>query len=164
MKRLYLIRHAKSSKDITGIKDRERPLNKRGKKEARYIGKHLKERGITAQALYSSPAKRAFDTARAIARKIGFPRKKIEVVDALYYSNIPKILKVIKNIDDTVGSAIIFGHNPEFLNLVNYLSARSIQEFPPCGVFGIGFSIDSWKKVARKKGKIVFFRTPENDF
>ncbi len=163
MKRLYLIRHAKSSKDTTGINDRERPLNERGKKEARQIGKLLKKRGISVQAVYTSPAKRAFDTARAIARKIGFPRKKIKVVNALYYSNIPKLLKVIKNIDDTVGSAVIFGHNPEFFNLVNYFSARLIQEFPPCGAFGIDFSVDSWKKVARKKGKIVFAHSPEND-
>ncbi|MFA5117351.1 MAG: histidine phosphatase family protein [Candidatus Omnitrophota bacterium] len=163
MKRLYLIRHAKSNKDIPGIKDRDRPLNKRGEKEARDTGKHLKKRGITVQAVYTSPATRALDTARAIARKIGFSRKKIKVVNALYYSNIPKLLKVIKNIDDKAGSAIIFGHNPEFLNLVNYLSGRLTQEFRPCGVFGIDFSVDSWKKVARKKGKIVFSHSPESD-
>jgi len=156
MKRLYLIRHAKSSKDISGIKDKDRPLNRLGKKEAWYIGKRLKKHGIAVQAFYSSPARRAFDTAAVIAKKIGFLRKKIKVVNSLYNSNIPKLMKVIKKIDPIVESAVIFGHNPEFLNLVNYLTPRLIKEFPVCGVFGIDFAIDSWRMAARKKGKIIF--------
>jgi len=163
MKRLYLIRHAKSNKDISGIKDKDRPLNKLGKREAWYIGKRLKKHGISVQAFYSSPARRAFDTAAVIAKKIGFLRKKIKVANSLYNSNIPKLLKVIKNIDHTMESAVIVGHNPEFLNLVNYLTPRLIKEFPVCGVFGIDFTIDSWRMVARKKGKLVFSEFPEND-
>ena len=160
MKRLYLIRHAKSSKDIAGTEDKERPLSKRGKIEVRYVDKRLKKYGIVAQALYSSPARRALDTAKAIAKKIGFPRKKIKVVNSLYNSNIPKLMKVIKKIDNRVESVIVFGHNPEFLNLVNYLTPRTIREFPTCGVFGIDFSIDSWKSASRKKGKLVFSGCP----
>ncbi|MFH1046571.1 MAG: histidine phosphatase family protein, partial [Candidatus Omnitrophota bacterium] len=163
MKRLYLIRHAKSSQDISGIKDKERPLSKRGKREVEYIGKRLKKRGIVAQALYSSPAKRALDTARLIAKKISFPRKKIKVVPSIYDSDIPQLLKVVKNIDDKVESAVIFGHNPEFLSLVNYLTPRSIKEFPVCGVFGIDFNINSWRSLPRKKGKMAFFDSPKKD-
>ena len=160
MKRLYLVRHAKSKKDNPGMKDKERPLSRYGKREVEYIGKRMKRCGIVAQALYSSPAKRALDTARGIAEKIGFSRKKIKVVSSLYASNIPKLMKVIKSIDEKVGSAIIFGHNPEFLDLFNYLTFRSIEEFPAGSVFGIYFNTDSWKKIARKKGKIVFFDCP----
>ena len=160
MKRLYLVRHAKSSKDIPRIKDKERPLSKRGKKEVAYMGKRMKKCGIVAQALYSSPAKRALDTAKAIAKKIGFPRKKIKVVNSIYYSNIPKLLKVIRGIDDEAASALIFGHNPEFINLVNYFTPRCINEFPTCGIFGIDFNINSWRRAARKKGKITFSDSP----
>jgi len=161
MKRLYLIRHAKSSKNIPGIKDKDRPLNKRGKREVWYIGKRLKKHDMVVQVLYSSPAKRALDTATAIAKKIRFPYKKVKVVASLYNSNVPKLMKIIKRIDDTVGSAIIFGHNPEFLNLVNYLMPRTIEEFPTGGVFGIDLPIDSWKRAARKKGKLVFSDYPK---
>jgi len=163
MKRLYLIRHAKSSKDLTGIKDKDRPLNKRGKREVRYIGKLLKKYGIVVQVFYSSPARRAFDTAAVIAKKVGFPLKKIKVVNLLYNSNIPKLMKVIKKIDDKMESAVIFGHNPEFFNLVNHLTPRMIRGFPTCGVFGIDFAIDSWRLAARKKGKLVFFEFPKKD-
>ncbi len=160
MKKLYLVRHAKSSKDIPGIEDKQRPLNRRGERECRYIGKRLEKRGIVAQAFYSSPAKRALDTARAIARETGFPPGEIKVVNSIYASNIPKLMKVIKNIDDTVESAMMCGHNPEFLDLVNHLAPRPIKEFPPCGVFGINFNIDSWKRAGREKGTLAFFDCP----
>jgi phosphohistidine phosphatase len=163
MKRLYLIRHAKSSKDLIGIKDRDRPLNRRGERQAKYIGKLLEKRAITPGALYSSPAKRALDTARAIGKRIGFSRKKIKVVNAIYYSNVLKLIKVIKKMDERVDSAALFGHNPEFLNLVNYLTPRPVKEFPTCAVFGIDLKIGSWKKVARKACKISFFAAPPKD-
>jgi phosphohistidine phosphatase len=163
MKVLYLIRHAKSSKDLTGITDKERPLNKRGKREAKYIGKLLKKRAITPGTLYSSPAKRALDTARSIAKRIGFPRKKIKVIRSIYYSNVLTLMKVIKNIDDKVESAALFGHNPEFLNLVNYLTPRPVDEFPTCAVFGIDLKTDSWSKAARKEGEVSFFKHPPKD-
>jgi phosphohistidine phosphatase len=160
MKRLYLIRHAKSRKDTPGLKDKDRPLSQRGKRDCLSIGRRLKAKKIKPQAFFSSPAKRALDTARAIANKVGFPRKKIKVVNALYRSNIPKIMKAIKNIDDSVESAAIFGHNPEFFNLANYLSPRLINKCPTCGVFGIAFGVDSWKMLRRKKGRIFFKEKP----
>ena len=160
MKRLYLIRHAKSSKDIPGIKDRERPLSQEGKREAYYIGKRLKKAGITAQAVYSSPAKRALDTARAIVKPIKFPLNKIKIKNILYRSNIPKMMKVVKSINDAAGSALIIGHNPEFLDFLNYLTPRATEKFPTCAVFGIDFDIDSWKRVSRKHGAIVSFDAP----
>lgn len=161
MKRLYLMRHAKSSKDIPGIKDKERPLNTLGKREAHYMAKRLKKDGIIVQAVYSSPAKRALDTVWCIAKGIGFPRHKIEVMNALYDANITKLMKTIKRIDDTAGSALICGHNPAFFKLINYLTPRPIKDFPTAGVFGIDFNIDSWRKAARNKGVIAFFECPK---
>jgi phosphohistidine phosphatase len=160
MKRVYLVRHAKSSKDLPGIEDRGRPLNKRGKKEVARIGRRLKKTGVLAQMIYSSPAKRALDTAKGIAKTMGFPEKKIKVVRGIYNSSIPKLLKVIKSTSDRAQAILIFGHNPEFFNLVNYLSPEKVEGFPPCGAFGIDFKIDRWRKVARKKGKINFFASP----
>lgn len=74
------------------------------------------------------------------------------------------MMKMIKNIDDTIGSVAIFGHNPEFLNLVNYLTTRTIEKFPTCAVYMIEFPVDSWERVARKKGKMIFSDRPKNHF
>jgi phosphohistidine phosphatase len=161
MKRLYLIRHAKSRKDIPGITDGQRPLSDKGVKDALYIGKCLKKAGHPIAALYSSPARRALDTAKLIAREIGFPGKKIEIVKTLYDSNIPKLLRVIKQIDNAAFSAVVFGHNPEFFNLVNYLTTRAIDKFPTAGVYGIDFNVTTWRAVSRKKGKIAFIERPK---
>lgn len=164
MKRLYLIRHAKSSKDIPVIiKDSDRPLNEEGKKQVLLMGRRLKESGIVPQAVYSSPARRALDTARAIAGAVGFPLDKIKTMSAIYDSNIPNLMRIVRNIDDAAASAAIFGHNPEFLNFVNYLTPRPVGDFPTCGVFGIDFDTDSWRRAGRKKGVIAFFESPKKD-
>lgn len=160
MKTLYLIRHAKSRKDIPGIRDEDRPLHERGQKQAAYIGRCLKKLGLDAQAAYASPAKRAMDTAKIIAKKTGFPRRKIQADKAIYYSSVPRLMKLIKSIDDKAGSALVFGHNPEFLDLLNYLVPGRREEFPTGAVCGIGFDAGSWRLVGRRKGRLILWIVP----
>ena len=73
MKRLVLIRHAKSSWKNPGLRDFDRPLNKRGKADAPEMGRRLAQRSLMPDRLLSSPAKRAIRTAEIIADAIGFP-------------------------------------------------------------------------------------------
>lgn len=161
MRKLYLIRHAKARKDILGIKDEERPLNKKGEKEAFYIGSYLKKNGIVLQAFYSSHAKRAWETAKIIAERVGFPEKKIRIIRAIYNSNKTNLLRIIKKFSDRFHSVAVFGHNPEFHTLVNHFSDYPIEKFPTCGVFEIEFKVDSWKKISKRNGKIKFFVFPK---
>ena len=70
------MRHAKSSWDMPCLKDSERPLNSRGKKNAPFMGKLLKEKNEIPDLIISSPAKRAYSTAKRIAVEIGYPAKK----------------------------------------------------------------------------------------
>ncbi|MCI0495238.1 histidine phosphatase family protein [candidate division KSB1 bacterium] len=77
MKRLILIRHAKSSWGDPGLSDLDRPLNNRGNQDAPFMGKRLKkEHNVKPDLILSSPAKRAIGTARIIAKAIGYPGKK----------------------------------------------------------------------------------------
>jgi phosphohistidine phosphatase len=76
MKTLILVRHAKSSWKNISLDDFDRPLNKRGKKDAQLMGKKLKERQVVPDLILSSPAKRARKTAKAFAKAIAFPKKK----------------------------------------------------------------------------------------
>ena len=133
MKTLYLIRHAKARKDIPGIADIDRPLAKEGEEQTSLIGKRLKKYKTIPDVIYSSPAKRALDTAKRIAEIIDFPVKSIEVVESIYQSSVSGLLKVIKKIDDSTESVIFFGHNPEFLDLANCLASSAIDKFPTCG-------------------------------
>lgn len=163
MKHLYLFRHAKSSKNIPDIVDRERPLNQRGLRDLRLVGRRLKKQEIPIDAIYSSPAKRALATAKRVAEEIGFPRRNIVIVKSLYRANIPKLMTAIKHISAAAKTAILFGHNPEFLNLANHLTPRLIVKLPTSGVLGVDFNVNSWKKVARKSGRVVFFDYPKKN-
>jgi phosphohistidine phosphatase len=161
MKRVYLLRHAKSSWAEPGLPDIERPLNKRGQKDAPMMGKRLNKRKVSPQLLISSPAKRALATARIIAEKIGYPQAQIEISDEVYAAGATTLLRIVKRVDDSIVRVMLVGHNPELEGFLNYLVPDQIDKVPTCAVACIDFAVDSWKKVARKKGTLAFFDYPK---
>ena len=86
MKTLFLVRHAKSSRDDPSLPDRDRPLDDRGKQDGPKMGKRLAKRDVKPDLLLSSPALRALTTAQLIAEEIGYKLKDIVVDDRLYAS------------------------------------------------------------------------------
>lgn len=160
MKLLYLVRHAKSRKDIPGLTDSLRPLHPVGLKDAPVMARRLKASGFSPDLVISSPARRAFDTACIFARGLGYPKRKIKKISAVYQANIPELLKVIKTMDNPAENVIIVGHNPEFTELANYLARLSIKKIPTSGVVGIGFDVDSWATIGHNKGRRVFIDHP----
>ena len=161
MKRLFLFRHAKSSWDHPGMADHERPLNKRGKCDAPLMGRRLAEQGVKPDLIMSSPAKRAIKTAKAVAKALGYPKEKIEVVDDIYSEGAPDILRVIQRADDRCESLMLFGHNPDFTELANCLSGEHIEHMPTCSVVCIDFGVGAWRHVAEDGGTFVFFGYPK---
>jgi phosphohistidine phosphatase len=161
VKRLYLIRHAKSSWKDPDLADFERPLNRRGKKDAPFMGKRLKKYGVKPDLIISSPAKRALKSATIIANEIDFPTKKIITDMTVYQADVPNLLDLIQNIDDSNSQVMLIGHNPDLTSLANYLSNYAISNIPTCGIFCIDFEISSWKNVAAGKGIFKFFDYPK---
>ncbi len=160
MKRLLLCRHAKSSwKDIS-LHDIDRPLNKRGKRNAPVMGTLLRERGVVPDIILSSPACRARKTARQLAGKTGYPRKKIVIVDALYGASPDRMLKIIQKLDDSGETALLVGHNPETTMLANILGNLDISNVPTCGIVALDFAVQEWKDVRPQQGTLVFFEYP----
>jgi phosphohistidine phosphatase len=160
MKTLYLTRHAKSSWKNPELSDIERPLNKRGKRDAPFMGNILKEQGVKPDILISSPAVRARKTAVAIAKNIDYPKSKILIDENIYESSSSDLIKIIQGIDDKYNSVMMFGHNPAFTMLNNYLTDSYIDNIPTCGVVGIHFN-SSWKKIGSEAGKTIFFIYPK---
>jgi len=162
MKTIVLVRHAKSSWKDPSLDDFDRPLNKRGKRNAPFMGEKLKERRIMPDLILSSPAKRAKKTARAIAEKIGYPKKKIIFDDNMYHSNERYLLELVRNQDDKYETLMLFGHNPDFNNFADILLKKNpVDNIPTTGVYGIRFNVDRWKKVREGKGKSLFFSYPK---
>ncbi len=113
MKRLFLIRHAKSSWDDPALPDKDRPLGDRGRRDARKMGKRLAKRDVKPDLILSSPARRALKTARIIAKKLDYKLKDIVVDDRLYAGAVNDLLNVVHKLGDKLERVMLFGHNPE---------------------------------------------------
>ncbi len=161
MKTLYLVRHAKSDWSSPGLKDFDRPLNKRGKKNAPLMGKMLRRKAILPDVLISSPALRALTTAKLIAREIGCKPEDILLEKSIYEASPSTLITLISQQPDTYGSLMLFGHNPGLTELASQLSDFDEDNIPTGGIVGIQWEIDSWSAIRTRKGKLLFFHYPK---
>ena len=128
-KTVLILRHAKSSwKDMT-LRDRERPLNGRGERDAPEMGKRLKKLGYKPDLILSSPAVRAIETARKAAGEIGYEEKIIED-EALYMAEVSDYLAVMAGVDESVTHLMIVSHNPGSEELFTFLCGEGVPKFP----------------------------------
>ena len=146
MKTLFLVRHAKSSRDDPSLPDRDRPRDDRGKQDAPKMGKRLAKRDVKPDLLVSSPALRALTTAQLIAEEVGYKRKDIVVDDRLYASSPDDLLAVIRTLDKKLDRVMLFGHNPEFTDLAHRLSSEII-DMPTSAVAEFNFDTKAWSDV-----------------
>jgi len=161
-KRLTLLRHAKSSWKDASLADRDRPLNRRGNKSAPDMGKRLAELGVRPSLLLTSPAKRARETARLIARELNYPLEFIQSESDLYLATPETILQVVARQDNGFNDVMLFGHNPGITELANRLGDRNIDNVPTCGMVGIELDVKEWTEIVAADGKTVFFDYPKN--
>lgn len=161
MKRLYLIRHAKSSWNNPGLDDIDRPLNKRGKRDAPFMGARLKEHGVQPDLIYTSPAKRARKTAKSIADCVGYPLERIESHPGIYSSELKRLLVLVQGTQDPVNELFLVGHNYVLTDFAEYLTGEVLGNIPTCGIVGVAFAIDSWQEVAGGRGDMLFFDYPK---
>ena len=161
MKTIYLVRHAKSSWKYPNLDDFERPLNKRGRKNAPFMGTILEKLKVAPDLIISSPANRASMTARVIADKIGYPLENIRYSENVYDFSANALINVIKQLDDDVYKAMLVGHNPALTELSNYIGDEAISNIPTAGVFCAELDISSWAKIGSRCGKMTFFEFPK---
>lgn len=161
MKKLYLIRHAKSSWSEAGLSDFERPLNQRGNRDAPFMSKLLKEKNVKPDRIISSSAIRAFSTAKIFANELNYAVDDILNLPSLYEAIASEILEIIQSVDDNINSLMVFGHNPGLTSLSNHLSDRQVDNMPTCSISCIDFETNSWKNVNIGTGKLVAFEFPK---
>ncbi|MCV6628523.1 MAG: histidine phosphatase family protein [Flavobacteriaceae bacterium] len=159
MKRLILIRHAKSSWKYD-VDDEKRPLKKRGILDAGNIGKALKEKGYDIAAIYSSPATRALETATIVTRALGRKQEDIVLVDQLYDFSGSALWDTITNMPETQETVLVFGHNYAITNLVNTYGSKEIDSVPTAGLTVIEFGDRPWKEISA--GETTFFLRPKS--
>ncbi len=163
-RRLFMIRHAKSSWVNPLQSDFDRPLNDRGEHDAPMMGKRLKELGIAPGLIISSTAKRAQQTAKKIAKETGYDTDAIKWYEKLYHC-IPAVFEeVLYEVDDNIKTVFIVAHNPGITEFVNELSPEfDIDNMPTCGIAGIEFFAEQWNEFNRIEKKVILFEHPKKN-
>ena len=165
MKTVYLIRHAKSSWEDMSLRDIDRPLNKRGFRDAPFMANLLKGKGAQPDALISSPANRAFTTATYFAKAFEVATEDIIVNESIYEAYGSDVVKIIRNLDDNLNTVCLFGHNPTFTSLANNFSKREyIPNVPTCGIVKIEATVNSWKSFSEENTQLADFYYPKQYF
>ena len=162
MKQLLLVRHAKSSWNDFSIKDFDRPLNDRGKKDAPVMAKRLKEKDISIDAFISSPAKRARKTAEAFVKELKEKKKDIHFDEALYLASPNTFFSVISNVDDEYNTIAVFSHNEGITSFANMLTETKIDNIPTCGIFAVKIKAKSWADFEKAEKEFWFFDYPKS--
>ena len=161
MKTLTIFRHAKSSWDFPDLTDHDRPLNKRGKRDAPIMGERLKESGIRPSLIVSSPAVRAWKTARTVAKQIGYPVEFLQREPGLYHAGVNKLLDIIAVQDDGFNNIVIVGHNPGLTDLANELVPGLTSNLPTAGFIAIRIDTDDWDLRTRESADLLVYDYPK---
>ncbi|MGB0878954.1 MAG: SixA phosphatase family protein [Polaribacter sp.] len=160
MKTLYIVRHAKSSWEYSGVEDIDRPLKKRGIKDAHLMSKFLSKKISSPDIFISSIANRALHTAVIFCRNFKYPLSNLKIRSELYSFSDGYLVKTVKALDDGFSAAIIFSHDHGINTFVNKFGDKPIAHVSTCGVIGINFEEKHWKNI--KKGTTVLVEFPKN--
>ena len=158
---LYLVRHAKSSWKDPSLADKERPLNKRGRRSAPDMGRRMLEQGHRPDLIISSPANRALSTAKIIAQELGCDVSEILTDDQLYFSGSGGMQSILERLDDRYRKVMVVGHNPAMTSLMNILGNTSVFNMPTCAIAVIGFDMASWADLHSAEGELLGYDFPK---
>ena len=161
MKLLTLVRHAKSSWKDADLSDFERPLNKRGERNAPVMGRKLAAALPRPDLFVASPAKRALATAQIFAAEAALPAPPLALERDLYEADVADFLRVIRGLDPAARHVAIFAHNPALTEVANRLSDAEIANVPTCGLVRIRLNVERWDDVTGHCGALEGFDRPE---
>ena len=168
MRRLMLLRHAKSDWSTPGTRDEDRPLSARGREAAPKMGAYMARHALVPDLIIASPATRVTDTLALVLP--AFAKQPKTIPDGrLYETDADELLKVIKGTSHSVHSLLLVGHNPSLADLASLLIAsgdvgirqRLIEKFPTAALAVIDFPLDDWSKIHPRSGRLDRFVPPK---
>ncbi len=161
MKILTLVRHAKSSWNDTNLSDRERPLNKRGERDAPVMGQRIVNHGIRPSLIIASPAVRAWTTAKIIAHEIAYPLEFLQREDSLYLASLDDLLDAVIAQDIGFSSLMVVGHNPGMTDFANFLLPGITNNLPTAGVVSVQVDREDWQLHTQAKVELLAYDYPK---
>jgi phosphohistidine phosphatase len=123
VKRLLILRHAKSSWADSSMDDWQRPLNERGHRDAPRAGEWLRERSLMPDVIITSDAVRARTTALAVAKAAGYSEEVI-ADPSLYHAKPADVIDILNGVADDARTVLIVGHNPGLEEVVRLLTGE----------------------------------------
>jgi len=124
---LLILRHAKSDWDSGASADFDRPLNRRGKRDAPKVGAWLYREGLVPDYVISSPAERARQTAVKVCKSMELSKKSIVWEPAIYEADLEELLAVLSHCPSNFATILVVGHNPGLEDLLRYLAGDDIK-------------------------------------
>lgn len=159
-RKIFIIRHGKSSWESV-VNDIDRPLMERGVKNSYGIAHKLQDMGLVPEAIYSSPATRAFNTAIIMSHIWEVSDENFYLRNRLYLPELDDIYQVVYEIPDQYNSVAIFGHNPGFTRFANNFLDAHIDNLPTAGAVVLTLDIDSWTDISKAKVTEQVFEYPK---
>lgn len=166
MRKLILMRHAKSSWDLP-LSDKQRPLNERGIRNAPEMANRIIKSGVIPQKIYASDAVRSYATAQLIASKLNdfFPNNPpitIDIVAEIYEASLLDLLHILTKIPNEIECALVVGHNPTITMIASYLTNENVGYFPTCAMACLQF-FEEWECLSKQSAQLLWFDFPKNN-
>lgn len=161
MKQVVFVRHAESEWAAPFEKDLDRSLTEEGKADANRMAAVLRLQQIRPDKIYSSPARRAIQTAEIFINVIEFGKKEIIVHPLLYTPSTRNFYDVIEHIPEDIHTVVIFSHNPGITEFMHELDCCPDIHMPPCGMVAIAADTADWRTFQAAGKRLLFCQTPE---
>ena len=170
MKRLTLLRHAKSGEDFSVGRDFDRRLNGKGRRAARLIGRHMRDAALAYDRVIASPATRVAETLEEVGAGYGgtlapaWERR-------IYLASAADLLELVHEAPETAASLLLVGHNPGLEQLVLMLVPdqagsgdrdRVEEKYPTASLAEIAIDVAHWADVAPGRGQLTRFVRPRD--
>jgi phosphohistidine phosphatase len=162
MKTLTILRHGKSSWKDESQSDYDRPLSRRGEQNVPMMAERITAAGIRPSLIMSSPARRAWATAKLVARTISYPIEFLQREDRLYMASLDQLLDVMAEQDPGFNSIVVVGHNPGLTEFANYLLPGVTDTLPTCGIASLSLETEDWDVRQKKPVELVLYDFPKN--
>ena len=163
MREILIVRHAKSSWKYDKLDDSERPLNKRGKRDAVMMGERLGAQGLIPDTVIISATQRTLATAVGMLNRMGKPVQNIHVDDCLFMGDVAAQLALLRALPDTLQRPMLVGHHTGCPGIVSVLTGQAEEAMPTCAVACVRVPIDHWCELTEGSGTLVHYDYPKRE-
>lgn len=173
MKRLLLLRHAKTEPAAPGMEDHDRELMARGREDAPKLGRYIRKQGYAPDTIVASTARRTVQTVELASDALPETRR-IDYLEALYLAEPEVILSIIRLAPDRSASLMVVGHNPGLEQVASLLAREPVkrkekdrfdlieEKFPTAALAVLDFDVPRWRDIAEAGGMLADFVRPRD--